>query len=237
MDVWNTRFGKLYAFIRNRLLHICNVDVNEIPDIATLEAWHASVSSTHPLASEILGLVLVLKSAAQLDQGTDQHLQLAISTSGREHEQAMTHDAKDKNEEEQQSEQDKVQDEPQRGNSGDEGQIHVMQVEVEDATRTEQRDDKVNNQATEDFLQMMTPSTTAMVHGLDLYPCVEVSDRSGGDDDDSACTPTDADVKRKRVSSTASTLSQVSISIGAHTDIFGLAEYTTAGHSLEKKQM
>lgn len=229
-DVWNKRFGQLYTFIRNRLLRICNIDVNEMLEDASLEAWHSSIEHTHPHALEILGYVRLLRSTAQLEQGIDEPLQLAMSTICKEHEQAVAHPAEDNNGEAQQSEREKVHEGPQGGSCGDQAPIDHgrMEVEVENESRMEW----TNEMGTNLFPEAIAHDT-GMVHGLDWEQLVKNSNQGSSNGDDRTSTTTDAVVKRKRVSSTASILSEVSIPVGG---IFELAEYTTAGRCLEEEQ-
>ncbi|KAF8135530.1 hypothetical protein EV363DRAFT_1294389 [Boletus edulis] len=161
----------------SRLLHICDIDIDEIHDDDALHAWHQSIDHTHFNSSEILGYVLILRSTAKLEQGIHSDLQLIMSSIGnKEH---MVQHTKDQNGKAQQSKRDKVQEDSQRGNSGDEGQIDNgrTQVEVDDETCTER-------------------------------PYEMVSKYGSGDEYDSTTSITDGAVKRKRVSSTASAFSE-----------------------------
>ncbi|KAF8444488.1 hypothetical protein L210DRAFT_3502081 [Boletus edulis BED1] len=146
-NVWNERFGQLYTFICTRLLRICDIDIDKIHDDDALHAWHQSINRTHSNSSEILGYVLILRSTAKLEQGIHSDLQLIMSSIGNK--EYMIQYTEDQNGKAQQSEWDKVQEDSQRGNSGDEGQIDNgrTQVEVDDEICMERPYEMVMDQA------------------------------------------------------------------------------------------
>lgn len=214
-DVWNERFGQLKTFIRNQLLHICDIDIDEIHNDDDLEAWYQSLDHTHSDSSEILGYALVLRSAAKLEEGISEPLQIALSRIGRAHKRALVlvQRAEEAERTAQQSELEKVQQDPQEGNNcEDEAQIDAgrMEVDVRDDIHTEQPDDTARYLGMESSPEMIAHET-GITQGFNTRRSVEASNDGGGDGDDGTSSPTDAALKRSRASSIASTVSGVSI--------------------------
>ncbi|KAI9453583.1 hypothetical protein HD554DRAFT_2179395 [Boletus coccyginus] len=190
-NTWNEPFRKLRTFIHNRVLNICNIDINKIHDEEGLQAWQTSVDPTNPCAFEILGYIHFLRSALKLEQDSG-HFQNTICTIGKANRLAET----------------RLQEDLRRANADKECQIGDgrMEVVMEDRTHMDLPDEMVTDQEVQPFLAMT--ADTRMTQGLDVGSIEEVSKDGGGDEDDGTTTPTDAMLKRKRAPSKASPLSQ-----------------------------
>ncbi|KAF8444461.1 hypothetical protein L210DRAFT_3642705 [Boletus edulis BED1] len=212
-DVWNERFGQLKTFIRNRLLHICDIDIDEIHNDDDLEAWYQSLDHTHSDSSEILGYALILRSAAKLEEGISKPLQITLSRIGRAHERALVlvQRAEEAERMAQQSKLKKVQQDPQEGNNcEDEAQIDAgrMEVDMRDDIHTEQPDETACYLGMEFSFEMIVHETgITITQGFNTRQSVEASNDGGGDGDDGTSSPTDVALKHSRASSIASTVS------------------------------
>ena len=156
--------------------------------------------------------MLVLTSTAKLEEGTSEPLQIAMSRIGHEHEEALTQPAKEDGQKDGQPEPVQVQKDPEEGNnSEDEAQTDndSMEVEVEKDLHTERLDGAVTYEGIQDFCERLARDH-GITQGPDSQRIVEGS-KDGGSDDDCTSNPTDVASKRKRVSSIASALSEVSI--------------------------
>ncbi|KAI9453586.1 hypothetical protein HD554DRAFT_2179398 [Boletus coccyginus] len=102
IKIWGTQFGQLHTFIRNRVVELCNVDINKIHDDETLEAWHRSIDVTDPHVSEILGYILLLRSTIKLEEESS-HFQNAMCMIGEENRQFMVERLKGKRQSAEQS--------------------------------------------------------------------------------------------------------------------------------------
>ncbi|KAH0834634.1 hypothetical protein J3R83DRAFT_10140 [Lanmaoa asiatica] len=207
-NIWNKRFEQLHTFFRTQLLDICNVDIDEMPDDADLEAWHRSIDITHPLASDIIGYVFILRSISKLEEGSTEHIKNAVSAVGKMNKREMEHLAEEKKRKAQKLEE-KMQETPHRGNNSDDGQIKDgrRDIEVDGDAHMERIDEMLIDQGMPAFLAMVARDT-GIVQGINSGPILEISQHGSGDDDDATSTSTDAVLKRKRASSMTSTSSE-----------------------------
>ena len=82
--VWTERFQQLYHYTRNRLLDLCNVDINDMHDEKSLEAWHRSIDIDDPHAIEISTHIIFLKSIAWMEQESITSGAEALNTIGKQ---------------------------------------------------------------------------------------------------------------------------------------------------------
>jgi len=82
-NIWNQRYEELCKFTRSRLIELCNIDIQEITDNQSLQAWHQSVDSESPDAAEILGHLTILRSITWPGGGDITTLNDTLQTIGR----------------------------------------------------------------------------------------------------------------------------------------------------------
>jgi len=180
------------------VVELCNVDINQIHDDESLEAWHRSIDVTDPRASEILGYILFLRSTSKLQEESN-YLKNSICMIGEENKQALLQRLDEKRWAAEQSKQERMEEDP-------EGR---MVVEVENATQAEGPGGTGTDQGLHAMVAIISDDAV-MTEGPNSEPIVAVSQVDGGDGD-GISTQTDTVFKRKRVSSMAATLSEVSI--------------------------
>lgn len=236
--IWNERFQQLYKFTRNRLIQLCDVDIDGILDDKGLEDWNRTIDLADPHAAEILGHIVTLRSIFRLERGDTEILHDTLHTIGAEN-------LKEKKQKQQDRTDRDVNEHDVGGQSGrEEGDfaIEVEQVVVvgdDDMKDTREVEDEEEDLGMDGAALGMVmgerhasmkeggkesmeveceprnqrPDEDRNVMVTQSMPIGEVEKDSSGNEDDGISAPAVAVIKRKRGSSMGSTSSEVSMSI------------------------